>query len=236
MCGSSFPSSSCQVRTTDNLVIIGQVTLRDVLSVDVMEALKHSMLKLREAAGDGGEDDEDVAEAEVDEHHSGSGAVGNEIGGAALARAGDNRDSEKGHGGRISVIHHAGAGAGSRGSSTALVGAGSEGSGADTAVGPVICGRRSVQLTVGACSDTGEAPTPDQAEEDVVKENLMLWTLQRVIIWVKGAGTLVDRIVAALEQPLERSPFPSAQVSMDAQRYRVPDSVLARSRERVDWG
>lgn len=51
--------------------------LREVLSVEVMQALKQSELKLREAAGDGGKDGKDSAVAEVDEDQSsGAGGVG----------------------------------------------------------------------------------------------------------------------------------------------------------------
>lgn len=59
------------------------------------------MLKLCEAAGHGGEVARDGAEADVDEDHSGSGAVKTECGGGAFVGAGDGGDAGKGPVGEV---------------------------------------------------------------------------------------------------------------------------------------
>lgn len=55
-------------------------------------------------------------------------------------------------------------------------GVGSEGSGADPAVGTVICGRQVLPLTMHPFSDIRGVLTPGQAEEEEVRENLLPYT------------------------------------------------------------
>lgn len=98
-------------------------------------------------------------------------------------------------------------------------------------MGRVICGLQTVQLTVDAFCDTREVPVPNQAEEEVVKDNLILHTLRHhAIIWVKDTEPLLDRIDAVLERLLERGAFAPAHESVVSQRQPVPDWVPARTR------
>lgn len=83
--------------------------------MDVMQALKQSLLKICGVDGDGGKHSSDGAEAEVDEDDSGSGAMRTECGSGAKDWAGDERnDAAEGVGGGISPGDEGGAGAGSR--------------------------------------------------------------------------------------------------------------------------
>lgn len=162
LCGSSCPSSSCLVRKPYYSWSSDAARRIIILGLDVMQALKQGVLvKLRVAAGDGEEGGRDGAEEEVDEGHRGSGEMGTECGGGASGGAGDEGNSVKGPGGRISAGNDGGAGAGSRAGSKELGGAESDGSGAETAAGLVICGRQTVQLTVDPVSDIREVPNSD---------------------------------------------------------------------------
>lgn len=131
----------------DNNIILGQVTLREVLGVDVMHALKRSVLRLCEVAEDDGADGENGADAE---RHSDAGAVRTWCEGGAHVLAE------------------------SRTGSPASDGAGSEELGAEAAPRPVVCGH-TIQLTVDDFSDTHEVTTPKLAEEALL-DNLLLHT------------------------------------------------------------
>lgn len=70
----------------------------------------------------------------------------------------------------------AGVGAGSRGGGETLDRVESESAGAAAVIGPMIRGHQTVQLTVDVFSDSREEVTPDQAEEEAVKDILLLRT------------------------------------------------------------
>lgn len=183
----------------DSLVILGKATLGEVLGVDMMQALKQSVLKLREAAEDVGENSEDSAEVEVDEDHSDAGAVGPECLGDASTGTGDDGDAGKGPSSEISAGDDGRTGTESREGSESLDGTGFKGLGVDVGMGPVFCGCQIIQLTVDAFSDTrGGDPRPGlggggQGQSSVAYATYVHGAKRRAMSPKGGAATVDSR-------------------------------------------